>query len=378
MAQTVIGMFDNAEDAQEAVQQLTKNGFSRDKIDVSARSSNSGSTLDSGYTSGSSTDAGYNTGSTSGSGVTGSSLDSGYNTGSSSEAGLLKDDLANTGYSSGDSSNTSYRSGDSINTGLGTGSSTDLGYNTSTSGTGYNTSGNKGEQKQSGIAKFFKSLFGNDDDEVSRYSNVAERSGSIVTVHVQSSEEAEEAADILDDAGAVDVNEKASQYGYGNYGEKTGGLSSKDMYTNLDTTEGTTSIPIIEEQLEVGKRTVEKGGVRLKSRIVEREVEENLRLREERVWLERNSVDRPASEADFTNFKEGTIEMTEQSEVPVVNKQARVVEEVSLGKEVEEKDETVRGTVRSTEVDVENLDKNTTKGKGSTNTNDWNNSKSSL
>ena len=50
--------------------------------------------------------------------------------------------------------------------------------------------------------------------------------------------------------------------------------------------------------------------------------------------------------------------MTEHAEVPVVNKEARVVEEISLGKEVTERDEVVRDTVRKTEVDVDNLSSN--------------------
>jgi uncharacterized protein (TIGR02271 family) len=115
------------------------------------------------------------------------------------------------------------------------------------------------------------------------------------------------------------------------------------------------SIPIIEENLQVGKREVNTGGVRLRSRIVERPVEEHLRLREEHVHVERNPVNRPASAADLANFQEGTIEMTEHAEQAIVNKEARIVEEVRLNKEVTERDEVVRDTVRRTDVDVENL-----------------------
>lgn len=39
MAQTVIGMFDNTSEAQQAVEQLVNNGFDRNDIDVSAQSS---------------------------------------------------------------------------------------------------------------------------------------------------------------------------------------------------------------------------------------------------------------------------------------------------------------------------------------------------
>jgi stress response protein YsnF len=78
-------------------------------------------------------------------------------------------------------------------------------------------------------------------------------------------------------------------------------------------------------------------------------------LREEHVTVERNPVNRPASAADLANFQEGTIEMTEHAEKAMVNKEARIVEEVRLNKEVEERDEVIRDTVRRTDVDVENL-----------------------
>ncbi len=57
-------------------------------------------------------------------------------------------------------------------------------------------------------------------------------------------------------------------------------------------------------------------------------------------------------------FQEGEINVTEHAEVPVVNKEARVVEEVKINKEVGERQETVRENVRKTEVDVETFDEN--------------------
>lgn len=267
MAQTVIGVFDDASEAQAAIDQLTSAGFSRDSIDLSAR-------------------------------------------------------------------------------------------NTSDSTTTTRTD----DDNESGIGKFFRSLFGDDDNDTTRkYETVASR-GSIVTVHAQTEDDAERAADILDEAGAVDVDERAAEYGYSNTDYTAAGTGTvgtlplteqtRDFGTD-DSTSATAQV--IEENLQVGKRTVETGGARLRSRIVERPVEESVRLRHERVTVQRNPVDRPATEADFTNFKEGQIELVEHAEVPVVAKEARVVEEVSLGKEVEERTETIRDTVRNTEVEVENL-----------------------
>jgi len=207
------------------------------------------------------------------------------------------------------------------------------------------------------IGGFFRSLFGGNDD-ADKYTNVARNSGSIVTVHATSSEEAHRAAEILDDCGAIDVDERSSQYGYASSAGTMDTSSTNATNRTVDTTlDNTQSLPIIEENLQVGKRVVESGGARLRSRIVETPVEESLRLRSERVRVERTTVDRPATEADFTSFKEGTVELTERNEVPVVSKEARVVEEVSLNKDVEEHEETIRDTVRRTEVDVENIDR---------------------
>lgn len=114
-------------------------------------------------------------------------------------------------------------------------------------------------------------------------------------------------------------------------------------------------LPVIEENLEVGKQQVKTGGVRITSRIVERPVEERINLHEEHVNVERTPVNRPVEQGDVNAFKEEEFELTEHAEVPVINKEARVVEEVSLNKEVEEKEETIRETLRNTQVNSERI-----------------------
>jgi len=214
------------------------------------------------------------------------------------------------------------------------------------------------------ISHFFKNLF-SDENEAASHTSAAKR-GTIVTVHAQTSEEASRASDILNEYGAVDVddyNRSGNDYtstsnvmddntSYSGSTNTTGTGLSSDRLTDTDATD---KINVIKEDLKVGKREVETGGVRLRSRIVERPVEESIRLREEHVNIERNPVDRPATEADFAEFKEGTVEVTEYAEKPVVAKTARVVEEVSLGKEVSEREETISDTVRHTEVETENI-----------------------
>jgi len=113
------------------------------------------------------------------------------------------------------------------------------------------------------------------------------------------------------------------------------------------------SFQVVEENLQVGKRAVETGGVRVKSNVREVPVEEEVNLRKEHVEVERRPVDRPATTADLNAFKEGTVEVRETQEQAVVSKEARVVEEVRVRKNVEQQTEKVKDTVRRTEVDVE-------------------------
>ncbi|SET76929.1 YsnF/AvaK domain-containing protein [Hymenobacter actinosclerus] len=266
MNQTVVGIFDNADQAKMAAQQLKAAGFSLDDVDTISRDSENSSNY-------------YNS------------------TGTATEA-------------VGDAAG---RTGD-------------------------------------GISNFFSNLFGDDTDDASRYSHAARNSHSMVTVHCKSADHAHKAAEILDNAGAIDVNEKAQQTGY-----KANNMAAGAAANTNQTGNNEVSAKVIEENLQVGKRVEQTGGARLRSRIVERPVEANVRLREEHVNVERTPVNRPATEADFNAFKEGDVEVTERAERAVVSKEARVVEEVTLGKEVTEREETIRDTVRKTEVDVEQL-----------------------
>ena len=119
------------------------------------------------------------------------------------------------------------------------------------------------------------------------------------------------------------------------------------------------TLKVMEERLRVGKREVAAGAVRIRSYIVERPVEEKITLHEERVGIERRPVDRAASPADFAAFEERTIEARATSEEAVVSKDARVIEEIGLKKEASDRVETVRDTVRKTEVEIEDPVKDT-------------------
>ncbi|MFD0753440.1 DUF2382 domain-containing protein [Massilia norwichensis] len=132
------------------------------------------------------------------------------------------------------------------------------------------------------------------------------------------------------------------------------GSMQRDMGEMLNE-QRSTAIPVVQEELKVGKREVQRGGVRVFSRVVETPVNESVNLREEHVSVERRPVDQPISTADATAFKEQSIELRERAEEAVVQKSARVVEEVVVGKEATQRQENISDTVRHTEVQIENL-----------------------
>jgi uncharacterized protein (TIGR02271 family) len=233
-------------------------------------------------------------------------------------------------------------------------------YDESTTGgatTGATTNTSAGDS----ISNFFSSLFGDDETTAQSYTTLAQDADAILTVQVDTEERARAAAEILDRHGAIDVDERSAQYQQ-NYAQTSGTTQNTTTNTaqNTATTEGEMSIPVIEEELQVGKRAVERGGARIRSRIIEKPVEETLRLREEHIVVNRQPVNRAVTDSDLQNIQEGDIELTERAEEAVVSKQARVVEEVSVGKQVSEREETIRDTVRRTDVDVEETGGNVT------------------
>jgi uncharacterized protein (TIGR02271 family) len=242
---------------------------------------------------------------------------------------------------------------------------------------GHTSSGTGGTGIMDSIKHFFGSMTGADESDHQYYAQGVSRGGVLVAVTTQDNNRADDAIDILDQCGATEIEDgtgatastgtSTSTRTAGTVGATTtvgGGTlatGNREALAEDDVVGGRRAgvtgeaIPIVEEDLQVGKREVRRGGVRVYSHLVSTPVEESINLREEHARVQRTPVNRPASEADFQAFKEGTIEVVETAEEPVVSKQARVVEEVSVGKEVTERTETIRDSVRHTEVDVEEV-----------------------
>ena len=218
----------------------------------------------------------------------------------------------------------------------------------------YGSHGRRSEEyhddHDSSIGRFFDNLFGDDDDDYERRRTVGREvasRGTVVTVHTNGMDKAKKAASILDRYGAIDMDDRYQQYQNKSFDADTNRNRLNERFGDVDT-DGT--IEVVKEDVKIGKREVETGGsVTVRSHIVERPVEEEIRLRTEHVTVTRTPVDRPADSADL---RDRTISVKETAEEAVVSKSARVVEEINVKKDVDTRTETVRETARETEVDI--------------------------
>lgn len=198
-----------------------------------------------------------------------------------------------------------------------------------------------------GMIAGLKNLFGSHDDSHA-YAEGLRRGHFLLTAKVDEMK-TDAAVQTLETTGAVDLDTKEDEWKQSGWSAPaaSGATTSQAMTADRDA-----AIPVVEERLVVGKREVERGGVRVRSYVVETPVEEQVSLRDEHVDVERRVVDRPVGAGEDA-FRERTLEMTETGEEAVVGKQAYVTEEIALKKDVGQRTEEVRDTVRHTEVDVE-------------------------
>ena len=229
------------------------------------------------------------------------------------------------------------------------------------------------EDRNKGFWDSLEDFFFPDDDRYA-YAEGLSRGGYLVTVTGLSGADYETALDILDDEGSINLEEREeswrsegwSDYQSSSYGASAGSLRGQNGSMTDHSRTGTSSasmaasdhqsddasIPVIEERIRIGKRETAHGRVRVRAYTVEEPVSETVDLREERVEIERRPVDRPLTDAD-TAFQDRTIEAEEYREEAIVEKEARVVEEIELRKTSDTHRETISDTVRRTEVEIE-------------------------
>ena len=197
------------------------------------------------------------------------------------------------------------------------------------------------------------------EDEANLYAEGVRRGGALLALRADEGE-AERAIAIMERHNPVDIDTRAAEWrqsgwtGFETEAEPLAGTVTTGRSRTARGTEEEVAIPVVEEEVKVGKRSVESGTVRVRSYVVERPVEETVELTSERLEVERRPVNRPVTAADRGDaFREQSIEVTETEEEPVISKEAHVVEEVVLSKNVQKRQEQVRETARRSEVEVD-------------------------
>lgn len=204
------------------------------------------------------------------------------------------------------------------------------------------------------------------------YDEGIKRGGFLLCAEVDGDEDADRIVQALEETSSVDLDRREESWrseGWTPYaGSGAGGFGNSQPQAAQSGSptgggvEQEERIPVIEEELRVGKREVERGGARVRSYIREEPVHEQVTLREEHVQVERRPVDQAAGTAatggfgtavDADMLQERTVEMREMAEEAVVQKVANVREEVVVTKTAEQRTEQIDDTVRRTEVEVD-------------------------
>jgi uncharacterized protein (TIGR02271 family) len=110
------------------------------------------------------------------------------------------------------------------------------------------------------------------------------------------------------------------------------------------------SVTRSEEQMRVGKREVEGGRARLRKWVETEPVSQDVNLRREKAYVEREPINQPVSGAQLG---EQEVDVSLRREEPVVQKETVAKERVSMRKGTEETTETVQDELRKERVEME-------------------------
>ena len=215
-------------------------------------------------------------------------------------------------------------------------------------------------------------LFGDtvDKDQADVYSKAMDKGGVVLTLRAEE-EDLAKAMTILHSHDSVDMpermkssltdpserelmtGEREESVTDRNFAGETDDRYEEPVRTSLTGDETEDEIlRLAEEQIEVGKRLVSEGSTRVRRYTVTDQVSEDVSLHEQHADVFRRAIDEPAYLGEV-DWAEKTVEIAESHEQPVINKTARVKEEVVVRTDTNERTETVNDTVRRQEVDID-------------------------
>ena len=198
-------------------------------------------------------------------------------------------------------------------------------------------------------------LFGRDIEphDATVYGHAVESGAVVLTVRVPESGVAR-AMGILNAHNVVDVRERAAQQGLITSPPKAATAPQVRPGAVAAGVGRDEVLRLAEEQMNVGKRLIEEGTTRIRRFVIEKPVEAQVTLHEEHAKVVRRAVADPEFVKDI-DWTDKTIEVTETAEEAVISKNARITEEVVVGKVGTDHVETVRDKVRRQQVEVEHI-----------------------
>ena len=225
-----------------------------------------------------------------------------------------------------------------------------------------------GEKMKAKQAMAYMTNLGLPREEAENYADKVKKGHSMVLCRCTSKSEANRAQKIingepeieeLDQGAGFDNEEPAARSDHGRTDHGRTSHSAKYAKTDRSTdtqrpTDGDKHVQAAEEELHVGKKRSETGGVRVEKETTEEDVQEQVSLREEDVNVERKQVDRDLHAGEDV-FEDESFEVSETREEPVVEKKTKIREEVAISKDAEEHTETFEDTVRKEHINIENL-----------------------
>ena len=208
-------------------------------------------------------------------------------------------------------------------------------------------------------------LFGGDvyQHEANIYGETVEDGGVVISVRVPDTEVAHATA-VLDIHRPVDVHDRAVTAGVAPAAHVEAIEKTLDAVPLADMQQVAVSpklaaaqpdvLRLAEEHLEVGKEMAETGRTRIRRFVTEREVAADVTLHEEHAEVLRKAVSDPKFVGEI-DWADGEIEIIETAEHALVNKTARIVEEVGLKKIGSDHVETIKDKLRRQQVEIERL-----------------------
>lgn len=162
------------------------------------------------------------------------------------------------------------------------------------------------------VSDWFSNLFDSDDDRrlADDYAEAYRRGGHIVVVDVEDAL-VDPAIAVMNRYGNVDLSRRAELWragGYAGFDRNARPYTAEERKRELGAYPKAQVMPVVQEELSVGKRVVQRGGVRVHSYVKDRPVEELVRLREERIDVQRRPVHREQKVRENVRRKDASVE----------------------------------------------------------------------